>query len=117
VPLRYKFVELTRVTAATLDEAVNRWVAEGWQLDAIRFVVPDGARRPKMAFVQFVRDPDGEVEADELPARSSIRRRGPRVLDLGELDPGEIEPYDAELDWSQAKKAPATTRARRGRGR
>lgn len=54
--LRYKFVELTVVTAETLDHAVNGWVGQGWQLDAIRFVVTEHGMRPAMAFVSFTRD-------------------------------------------------------------
>jgi len=51
----YKFVELTTVTEDTLEQTVNEWVAQGWHLDAIRFVVTEHSRRPSMAFVSFVR--------------------------------------------------------------
>jgi hypothetical protein len=54
--LRYKFVELSTVTDETLETAVNEWVEQGWQLDAIRFVVTEHSRRPAMAFVSFTRD-------------------------------------------------------------
>lgn len=62
--LRYKFVELSTVTDETLEATVNEWVAEGWELDDIRFVVTEHSRRPAMAFVSFVRktrDPAGET--------------------------------------------------------
>jgi hypothetical protein len=51
--VRYKFVELSTVTDETIEHAVNHWVAQGWQLDGIRFVVTEHSRRPAMAFVSF----------------------------------------------------------------
>ena len=54
--MRYKFVELSVVTDETIEETVNRWVADGWTFDGIRFVTTDASRRPSMAFVSFVRD-------------------------------------------------------------
>lgn len=51
--VRYKFVELSTVTEETIERAVNHWVAQGWQLDGIRFVVTEHSRRPAMAFVSF----------------------------------------------------------------
>jgi hypothetical protein len=56
VTLRYKFVELSTVTDETLEHAVNHWVAQGWQLEGIRFVVTEHSKRPGMAFVSFTRD-------------------------------------------------------------
>lgn len=53
-PRRYKFVEVAPVTAETLEDAVNDGVAEGWQLEGIRFVMTEASRRPAMAFVSFV---------------------------------------------------------------
>ena len=84
--MRYRFVEVETVTAAKLEAVVNEWVERGWQLDAIRFVVGDGERRPRMAFVSFFRD----VVKHE---------------DLGELDLGEAAPVELELDRSNARKA------------
>ena len=52
----YKFVELSIVTAETLEECVNEWVGQGWSFDGIRFVVGEGSRRPQMAFVSFIRE-------------------------------------------------------------
>ena len=54
--LTYKFVELLQVTDADLEELVNKWVAKGWALDEIRFVVTDHSRRPAMAYVSFTRE-------------------------------------------------------------
>lgn len=103
--LRYKFVELTAVTAATLEDTVNQWVGDGWQLDAIRFVTGESVKRPKMAFVSFVRDDEGEGREVELPAVSSIRRGRPKIVELGELDLGEVEPFEADLDWANAQSS------------
>lgn len=54
--VRYKFVELSTVTDDTLEHAVNHWVAQGWQLDDIRFVITEHSKRPAMAFVSFTRE-------------------------------------------------------------
>lgn len=63
---RYKFIELSTVTEETLEATVNEWVARGWQLDAIRFVVTEHSRRPAMAFVSFTRElPEGLHELAE----------------------------------------------------
>lgn len=62
----YKFVELSIVTAETLEECVNEWVGQGWAFDGIKFVVGEGSRRPQMAFVSFVREV-GETADNESP--------------------------------------------------
>jgi hypothetical protein len=54
VPPRYKFVEVSPVTAEALEAAVNEWIAQGWQLEGIRFLVADPSSRPQLAFVSFV---------------------------------------------------------------
>jgi hypothetical protein len=54
--LQYKFVELSVVTDESIEEAVNAWVARGWQLDGIRFVATEASRRPQMAFISFTRE-------------------------------------------------------------
>lgn len=63
--LRYKFVELSTVTDETLEEAVNEWVARGFDLDEIRFVTSEASRRPAMAFISFVREEPEEVPEGE----------------------------------------------------
>ena len=40
----YKFIELSVVTDESLEEVVNKWTTEGWQLDAIRFAMLEGSR-------------------------------------------------------------------------
>jgi hypothetical protein len=48
----YKVVELSTVTDAELERALNKWCGgEGWHLEDIRFVMREGQRRPGMAFV------------------------------------------------------------------
>jgi hypothetical protein len=76
VTVRYKFVELSIVTDETLEEAVNAWVARGWELEGIRFVTTEASRRPQMAFVSFTRDEhDERGEPPSVPPGS-----GPRLV-------------------------------------
>ena len=58
MPPVYKFVEVAPVTDETLERTVNEWVAQGWTFDGIRFITNEASKRPAMAFVTFVRDPD-----------------------------------------------------------
>lgn len=53
--LEYKFVELSKPTDDSIEEAVNEWVGQGWDLDTIRFVMTEHSKRPAMAFVSFTR--------------------------------------------------------------
>jgi len=53
--MQYKFVEVSPVTAESLEDCVNEWVGNGWELDGIRFVITEHSRRPAMAFVSFTR--------------------------------------------------------------
>ena len=59
--IRYKFVELSVVTDDTIERTVNEWIAKGWVLDGIRFVMTDASRRPAMAFVSFVREDEDAI--------------------------------------------------------
>jgi hypothetical protein len=105
----FKFVELAVVTEDTLEEAVNTWVARGWELEDIRFVITEHSKRPSMAFISFVRDaaaadetttereavtlndlPAGRVAApDEAPPP----RRKPRT----DAPPVELPPDESPL--------------------
>lgn len=87
--LEYKFVELSIVTDETIEEAVNAWVARGWQLEGIRFVTSEASRRPSMAFVSFTREafppmtlaPDAaERESVEAIDQTAPRPMGPRLV-------------------------------------
>jgi len=61
VALRYKFVELSIVTDEMIEDTVNAWVGQGWQLEGIRFVTTEHSKRPAMAFVSFTREAVQEV--------------------------------------------------------
>jgi hypothetical protein len=69
VALRYKFIELSVVTDETIENAVNEWIAQGWQLEGIRFVTTEHSKRPAMAFVSFIREGSQE-QADTEPPRT-----------------------------------------------
>jgi hypothetical protein len=56
--LTYKFIELSIVTDESLELCVNEWVARGWALEGVRFVMTEHSKRPAMAFVSFTRDVD-----------------------------------------------------------
>lgn len=73
--LQYKFVELTIVTDEMLEECVNEWVAQGWALEGIRFVMTEHSKRPAMAFVSFTRDAPQEVVDGEAPRRPPPKPR------------------------------------------
>ena len=64
--LRYKFIELSIVTGEMIEDTVNAWVGQGWQLEGIRFVTTEHSKRPAMAFVSFTREAVQEV-ADREP--------------------------------------------------
>lgn len=51
----YRVVELSVVTAETIEEALNEGVKEGWIFDSIHFAMWEGSRRPSMAFLLFTR--------------------------------------------------------------
>jgi hypothetical protein len=53
--LRYKVVETSLVTDEALEDILNEWSAQGWQLDGIHLAMRDGSKRPAMAFVLFTR--------------------------------------------------------------
>jgi hypothetical protein len=59
--MQYKVVETSDVTEDSLEEILNRWVAEGWRYDGMQFVVKESARRPSMAFVLFVKEEGDDV--------------------------------------------------------
>ena len=65
--LRYKFIELSVVTDETIEQVVNEWVGQGWQLEGIRFVTTEHSKRPAMAFVSFIREAPQDVTDTEPP--------------------------------------------------
>jgi hypothetical protein len=62
VAVRYKVVETSDVTDASLEQILNEWTARGWKLDAIQFAMRDASKRPAMAFVAFTREDRGAEE-------------------------------------------------------
>lgn len=54
--LRYKVVETSDVTDASLEQILNEWTGRGWKLDAIQFAMRESSKRPAMAFVTFTRE-------------------------------------------------------------
>ena len=55
MPVRYKVVETSDVSAEALEEILNEWTAQGWTLDTMQFAMRDSSKRPAMAFVTFTR--------------------------------------------------------------
>ena len=54
--LRYKVVETSQVDDHSLENILNDWTAQGWQLEGIHFAMREASRRPGMAFVTFTRE-------------------------------------------------------------
>lgn len=55
----YKVVELATVTDQEIEQALNRWTAEGWAFDGMHFAMRESSKRPAMAFIAFTRESDG----------------------------------------------------------
>jgi hypothetical protein len=62
--LTYKVVELATVDEATLEHAINEWVALGWRLDGVQFAMRESSKRPSMAFVLFTREGPARIDAN-----------------------------------------------------
>jgi hypothetical protein len=60
----YRVVEAQVVTDETLTRILNEETRKGWVFDGMTFVPNEASKRPKMAFVIFVR----EVEANDADA-------------------------------------------------
>ena len=93
MPPQYKFVELSPVTDETIEECVNDWVGQGWQLEGVRFVTTEHSKRPAMAFVSFTRDAATASVDREAPRRPPPLLRPvpdgdgePRVISAGHDD-------------------------------
>jgi hypothetical protein len=54
----YRVVETQVVTDEALTRILNDETRKGWIFDGLSFVPTDASRRPKMAFVIFVREAD-----------------------------------------------------------
>ncbi len=89
--LIYKCVELTVVTDETLEQTVNQWVVDGWSFERAQFVTSEASRRPVMAFVWFVRDPERAERADR-PDPADRAERPERPERAERPDPGPKPP-------------------------
>ena len=49
----YKVVELSLVTDEEIENALNEWTAQGWNLDGMYFAMRETSKRPSMAFIAF----------------------------------------------------------------
>ena len=93
--LQYKFVELSTVTDETIEDCVNDWVGQGWQLEGIRFVTSESSRRPAMAFVSFTR----EAAIDREGRGEPPRKPPPLVRDHGDDEPAVITaPHGTDVE-------------------
>ncbi len=54
-PASYKVVEVSPVSEETLEDALNRWSAEGWGFESLHFVSREGSHRPALAYLFFVK--------------------------------------------------------------
>jgi hypothetical protein len=63
--ITYKVAELSIVTEETIENALNRHVADGWRLDTIQFAMGPASKRPAMAFILFIREDDNDHCARE----------------------------------------------------
>ena len=59
----YRVVETQVVTDETLTRILNEETKKGWTFDGMTFVPNDASKRPKMAFVIFVREADVATDA------------------------------------------------------
>lgn len=60
----YRVVESQVVTDESLTRILNEETKKGWVFDGMTFVPNEASKRPKMAFVIFVREVDVADEAD-----------------------------------------------------
>ncbi len=51
----YKVVELSVVTDEAIEETLNEYTGQGWDLDGLHFAMRESSKRPAMAFLVFTR--------------------------------------------------------------
>ncbi len=56
--LLYKVVELSTVSDAEIEAALNERTAEGWHFESMHFAMRESSKRPAMAFLTFTREGD-----------------------------------------------------------
>lgn len=57
--MAYKVIETSTVTDEEIEKVLNAWTAQGYTFESIHFVTSDASRRPKMAFIFFLKKEDG----------------------------------------------------------
>jgi hypothetical protein len=60
----YRVVETQVVTDESLARILNEETKKGWVFDGMTFVPNEASKRPKMAFVIFVREVEVAADAD-----------------------------------------------------
>jgi hypothetical protein len=60
----YRVVEVQVVTDEALTRVLNDETRKGWVFDGMTFVPNEASKRPKMAFVIFVREVEVADDAD-----------------------------------------------------
>ncbi len=85
---RWSCLCLSSAISETIEEAVNAWVAQGWQLEGIRFVTTEHSKRPAMAFVSFTRDAPAAAVDREPPRKPPplVDDDDPAVISAGHAD-------------------------------
>jgi hypothetical protein len=53
--MAYKVVETSTVTDEEIEKLLNHWTGEGYVFESMHFVTSDSSRRPKMAFLFFLK--------------------------------------------------------------
>jgi hypothetical protein len=51
----YKVVETSAVTDEEIEKILNEWTCRGYSFESIQFVTNESSRRPKMAFLFFMK--------------------------------------------------------------
>lgn len=105
--LQYKVVELSTVDERTLEDAVNHWTRQGWNLDGVQFAMRESSKRPSMAFVFFTRSVAAEAEREPIQepmdeAPPDTTSHAPAPVDLRTWDKG---PRDRLSDpWARLRR-------------
>jgi hypothetical protein len=60
----YRVVETQVVTDEALTRILNEETKKGWVFDGLSFVPNEASKRPKMAFVIFVREVEVAADVD-----------------------------------------------------
>lgn len=108
--MKYKFLEITPVSAAALDAAVAPHAEAGWRLDRVELTAPSTSKRPSYALVVLALGSGGVRDGAERtgsPHGGKSKRRRVKLIELGELDWGEHpDVAHLELDHGQAAAKP-----------